>query len=121
MVSRPELRQNPNYQNALPSEQIIIENKYLPEARRYRRSFQIPLEIMGTVGMFFATYYLSKKGIIVPDPGIIRYGLGGLIGFVEGRASGLVIGTLAYETFSQEGDIRQFLFSTANHFKKQKL
>lgn len=115
MVSRAELKSKSEYQNALAIDKIIMEDMYVPDARRYRRYFQIPLAIIGTVGMPIATYYLSKKGIIAPDPSVIRYCAGGLAGLVIGWTSGLVLGTLAYETVSPEGDIRQFFSKVKNY------
>jgi hypothetical protein len=117
-ITRKELRQKPEYQHSLALDKLVMENHFLPEARKYRNSFQIPLEIIGGVGMPIATYYLSKKGLIAPNPDMIRYGCAELIGLTYGWVSGLVLGTLAYETFSKEGEINQFFSRIKKHFTK---
>ncbi len=118
-ITREKLRQTPRYKNSLALDKIAMENTYLPEARRYRYGFQIPLGIIGVIGSPIATYYLSKKGVIAANPDVIRYGLGGIIGLISGWTVGFSIGTIAYETFSQEGDIHQFFSKVKKHFTKK--
>jgi hypothetical protein len=118
-ITRKELKQDSKYKKASALDKLFLENAYLPEARKYRKSFEIPLEIIGGIGMPIGLYYLSKKGLAAPNPDVVRYGLAGLVGIVSGWAIGLSLGTLTYETFSKEGDINQFISKIKNKFTKK--
>jgi len=120
MVSKEELKQIPKYKKAKAIEKIAMENHYLPEAAKYR---EIPEAILGTIGAIggpILLNYLSKKGIIAnQNPNCFHYLLSSIVGFTGGYSLGLVFGTLAYETFSKEGDINKFFLNCKKHLSKK--
>ena len=75
-ITREKLRQTPRYKNSLALDKIAMENTYLPEARRYRYGFQIPLGIIGVL-VLQSPRIIFQKGVIAANPDVIRYGLGG--------------------------------------------
>lgn len=87
------------HKNAIYLEQTRLENLYLFKTEKYRKAFQIPLEIIGA-------YYLSKNGIATNN--VTECIAGGLIGLTLGWTSGAILGTLVYETFNPAGHINKF-------------
>jgi hypothetical protein len=118
--SRKELRATQEYQRSSALGKILLENEHIPEAARYRNSFQRPLELIGLFGAPLYLDYLAKKGIVPPIENMTRIYVSELAGFVMGYDLGLVLGTLAYETFGKEGDIRQFFSKIKNSIDKKK-
>lgn len=120
MITRDELKESPEYKKAKALDKIILENAYLPEARKYREIPEFILGTIGTIGMPILTFYLAKKGMF-PNNDIDtgRYIAAGIVGLIAGYEIGMCLGTIAYETLSKEGDINK-LFSNCKKYFSEK-
>jgi len=108
--------QFPEYDNMLAIDKICLENSLDTRAANLRRNIERPLEVILTIGMPIATYFLVKEGFIAPDPGVGRYALAALIGFVSGKALGTALGTIVNEIVDKEGEINQFYQKIMSYF-----
>jgi hypothetical protein len=63
--------------------------------------------IIGAIGTPLVIHYLSKKEVTFQNPEETKYIAGSLIGITGGYFSGQILGTLTYEVFNQEGNIKK--------------
>jgi hypothetical protein len=109
MVTRSDLEATTAYRRLSALDKLAVERQYNIGSSSLQRKLTPICAIAATIAMPVSLYYLSQQGIAAPDPGLGRYALAGFTGSVMGFAFGMSASVLAYETFSPNGELRQFL------------
>ncbi len=117
-LTRTQLEANPRYSDASVVDKIAMENIYLPEMDKYRGKWMFSMMGIGAAAAPILTA-LFYENAFQTKPTFVNYGAGVVLGTLAGFILNLVLGTIAYETLSQEGKINKF-FSNIQENRKRK-
>lgn len=112
-MSRQEVKELfPEYDSLLAYEKMHLDNKLQTREAIFRNKFERVFEVAGTLvlPLYFAYCVVNSPDPDIPkDIGPFRFLLSVGIGYIYGKLAGMSIGTLVYEIFDREGEIRSFL------------